>query len=146
MISYTPAQEADILPIFQLNQDLIDKYEDLASIDYDRILDWVRKNIETQLPHFRRVLLDGKLAGYFCLCPSDDKWEADSLFVFPEFQNQGIGTQVLKDCLRESDGKLFFYVFKENTGALRLYERLGFRIVKEARETAYIMEYEKQGC
>nr|MBQ8245206.1 GNAT family N-acetyltransferase [Oscillospiraceae bacterium] len=146
ILSYAPALEEDILPILQLNKALINRYEELSSIDYPSVIRWVRQNIEKQLPHFRRVLMDGTPAGYFCLCPSDRKWELDSLFIFPEYQGNGIGTEVIRTCLNASGGKLFLYVFKDNTGALRLYERMGFQIVKEARKTAYLMEYKKQDC
>lgn len=146
MTTFEPARQEDILPLFQLNRELIDKYEDCAAIDYDRVLSWVRNNIAAQLPHFRRVLADGELAGYFCLCPGDDAWELDSLFVFPEFQNRGIGTKIIRHCQAQSEDPLFLYVFKDNTGALRLYKRLGFEIVREARKTAYVMEFKKQDC
>jgi len=139
-ISFENAREEDILSIFQLNKELIDKYEDIASIDYDRVIDWVRHNIEKQLPHFRRVMAYGNLAGYFCLIPTDEKWELDSLFVLPPYQNQGIGTQILKHVRKETSGNLFFFVFKENTHAIRLYERMGFHIVKEIHKTRFIME------
>jgi len=139
-ISFVPARQEDIPSIFQLNKELIDTYEDIASIDYDRVIRWVQRNIEQQLSHFRRVLADGSLAGYFCLIPTEEKWELDSLFVLPPYQNQGIGTQILEFARKEAHGNLFFFVFKENTNAIRLYERMGFRIVKEIHKTRFIME------
>ena len=139
-LTFLPAKREDLTAVFQLNKDLIDQYEDVTHIDYDRVLQWVRQNIEQQLPHFRRVMADDKLAGYFCLIPTEDKWELDSLFVLPPYQNQGIGTQILEFARKEAHGNLFFFVFKENTNAIRLYERMGFRIVKEIHKTRFIME------
>ena len=89
--------------------------------------------------------MDGQTAGYFSLGESEGALELDSLFVLPRFQNQGIGTQILRYCQQQAPDRLFLYVFKENTGALRLYTRLGFEIVKEVRKTAYVMEYKRQG-
>ena len=132
----------DIPRIFQLNKELIHRYEDLSSIPYEKVLSWVEENIRRQLPNFRRIIADGEHAGYFCLCQAEGKWELDSLFVFPEFQGRGIGTEAVRYCQKEADKTLFLYVFKENAGALKLYQRLGFRITKEVRTTAYIMEYE----
>lgn len=146
MLTFEPARQEDILPLWDLNKNLIDRYEDCASIDYDRVLNWVRKNIETQLPHFQRILSDGDLAGYFCLQPSEEGLELDSLFILPWFQNQGIGTEVLRKCRHDAKDTLFLYVFRENTGAIRLYQRLGFQITKEVGATRYIMEYKKQDC
>ena len=140
MLSFVPATQEDVLPIFQLNKELIDRYEDTASIDYDRVMIWVEQNIRRQLPCFRRVIADGELAGYFCLAPSGEKWELDSLFVLKPFRNQGIGTKLLEYARKESKNQLFFYVFKNNVDAIRLYERMGFRITKEIHNTRYIME------
>lgn len=140
ILTYAPARAEDIPFLFQLNKDLIDKFEDITSIDYDRVLRRVNTNIEAQLPHFRRVLADGCLAGYFCLIPGKDKWELDGLFVLPPYQNRGIGSLILEYARKEANGKLFFFVFKANSNAIRLYERMGFHITKEIHGTRYIME------
>ena len=145
MLTFEQARREDIPHIFQLNRELIDRYEDFSTLDRDYVLQWVRKNLERQLPRFRRILWGGQHAGFFCLTEAGGQWELDSLFVFPEFRGRGIGTAVLQYCLEASRGKLFLYVFKENSGALRLYERLGFQIRQEARKTAYIMDFKKQG-
>jgi len=145
-LHFSPVLPQDAEFLFQLNKELIDRYEDTSAIDYHRILMWVKKNIDHQIPFFHRVMADGELAGFYCLSPSQEKWELDSLFVLPKFQNQGIGTAVLEHCIGKCEGNLFLYVFRKNTGAFRLYERLGFRITKEVGTTRFIMEYEKQGC
>lgn len=145
MVYFEPAREEDILPILELNKGLIDRYEDCAAIDYDRVVAWVHGNIRERLNTFFRVIAEGETAGYFSLGESEGSLELDSLFVLPGFQNRGIGTQIVRHCQKQATDRLILYVFKENTSAFRLYQRLGFEIVGEARKTAYIMEYKKQG-
>ena len=145
MITYLPALPEDVEILFGLNKQLIDEYEDLSSINYPRVLDWVCRNIEQNLPAFNRVLHDGTLVGYYSLNQADGKMELDSLFVLPPFRGQGIGTEVLKKCLSESPVPVFLYVFRKNTGALALYKRLGFQVVKEVGKTRYIMENDPHG-
>ena len=55
------------------------------------------------------------------------------LFVVPERQGAGLGTQVLKDLLRrwEPTGKPIVLTVLKNNPARRLYERLGFAVVGE---------------
>lgn len=65
--------------------------------------------------------------------------ELDNFYIFPEFQKQGIGTQVLQKCIEESQRPIFLYVFQRNTGAVALYQRLGFRIVENIENSRYIM-------
>ena len=146
MLEFMPAGPEDLELLFQLNKQLIDTYEDTAAIDYDRVLTWVHKNLEQTLPHFTRVLWNEETAGFYALTPVEDKTELDSLFVLPPFQNRGIGTQILRRCMEMTQTPLFLYVFRRNTGAIGLYERLGFRITIEVGQTRYIMEYAKQGC
>ncbi|MDY4582254.1 MAG: GNAT family N-acetyltransferase [Candidatus Faecousia sp.] len=139
-LCYEPACQEDLEPLFQLNKQLIEQYEDLSSIDYPKVLAWVRRNLQRNLSGVTRVLRDGILVGYFCLCREDGKLELDSLFVLPLFRGQGIGTEILRKCMREADVPVFLFVFRENTRAAALYRRMGFRIVKEAGKTRYIME------
>lgn len=141
ILEFEKGKEEDLDLLFRLNKDLIDRYEDIAAIDYPRVLNWVRENLRENLPHITTVTADGQRAAFFCLCPEEDKWELDSLFVLDSFQNRGIGSAVLDRCIRESDGKLRLFVFRGNTGALRLYCRKGFRISREVGKTRYILEY-----
>lgn len=53
----------------------------------------------------------------------------------PEFQGQGIGTGVLQQVINDAVAKDKFVALQvaiENLGARRLYERLGFQIIREA--------------
>ena len=139
MISYTPALRQDLPLLFQLNRQLIDTYEDVSAIDYEKVLLWVEGNLERNLPNFRRILLSGETVGFFCL----ESGEIDSLFVFPEHQGKGIGTEVIRHCQSQSPA-LMLYVFRKNLRALALYRRLGFEITKEVGTTRYIMEWKNQ--
>ncbi len=141
MLSETPAQQEDLAQIFSLNQKLMEQYEDKSAIDYPKVLAWVRRNLEKELPHFRRVLWQGKPAGFYCLIPGEKSWELDSLFILPQFQNKGIGTEILKRCRASTSLPLVLYVFKENSRAVALYERIGFRVIKNASPTRAIMEW-----
>ena len=145
-LRFSPAQPEDLEGLYQLNRDLITEYEDLDSIDFPLVLQWVRRNLEKNLPFFTRVLWNEQIVGYYCLTPSDGKAELDSLFVLPPFQNQGIGTQILRKCQEEVTTPLFLYVFRKNTRAVSLYQKMGFQIVQEVGISRHIMEYQKQGC
>ena len=139
MITVTFAEQRDLPLLFSLNRELIDQYEDTSAIDYDRVLLWVQRNLQAHLGDFRRVLVDGQVAGFFCI----SEGELDSFFILPQFRRQGIGTEVLRHCQQQSPA-LFLYVFRKNTGAIALYEKMGFHITKEVGTTRYIMEWKNQ--
>ncbi|SDY46836.1 Acetyltransferase (GNAT) family protein [Proteiniborus ethanoligenes] len=64
------------------------------------------------------------------------------LEILPEFQGKGIGSEVIKDILKdgkEKGKKVKIGCFKINEGAKSLYLRLGFKILDET-ETHFIFE------
>ena len=56
-------------------------------------------------------------------------------------EKKGIGTNILNNILN-NNSKVYLWVYKENTLALNLYKKLGFKI-KETTETRYFMQYDK---
>ena len=67
---------------------------------------------------------------------SVDTWFINALAVFPEGRNQSIGTQLMAaaedQAKRRGFSKMSIQVYAQNTGAVRLYDRLGYTLV--ARE------------
>ncbi|MEO1108103.1 MAG: GNAT family N-acetyltransferase [Pseudomonadota bacterium] len=67
---------------------------------------------------------------------SIDTWFINALAVFPEGRNQSIGTQLMAaaedQAKRQGFSKMSIQVYAQNTGAVRLYDRLGCTLV--ARE------------
>ena len=139
-ISYYPADESDIAPILAQSLALVERYEDFSWIDKEEVLSWLRRKTEKRIGEYRRILCDGVPAGWIRASDEGKQLELDDLFVLPPFQNRGIGTAVLQKYLAESEKPIFFYAFSRNSGALRLYERLGFRVRERVGETRLIME------
>ncbi len=69
----------------------------------------------------------GDIAGYLA---RDGDWLMH-LYVRPDRQGQGIGAALLDAAKAQSPGGLSLWVFQPNTGAIRFYERHGFRMVRE---------------
>lgn len=138
----TYATLADIPEIFAMSKSLIDSYEDVGSIDYDKVLAWVQRKISENIATYRCVFLKGVKAGYYRLAAESGETELDDLYILPEFQGQGLGTAVLQRCIDSVETPMFLYVFKRNIGAIKLYARMGFSISKEVGNTRYIMRRE----
>ena len=136
-LQFAPAEECDIERIYASNKELIDAYEDVENIDYDKVLQWVLKKIKTHIFNQLRLF---NIPHHFY--PSEGKMELDDLYIFPEFRSKGIGSVIIQKCIEESDSTIFLYVFAKNVRAIALYEKLGYKIVKNIRDTRYIMERE----
>ena len=52
------------------------------------------------------------------------------LYVHPDVQRNGVGTELLLRAKKERPDGLRLYVFQQNEGARRFYERHGFRVLE----------------
>ena len=134
---FEKATQKDIPVIFSQAKELIDQYEDLSSIDYEKVMAWVQKKIETNIDAYTAVSRDGQICSYYHLRESG---ELDDLYVLPGFRGSGIGTQILEKCGSDSSRSLWLYVFSGNTRAISFYERCGFTLRETVSKTRLIME------
>jgi ribosomal protein S18 acetylase RimI-like enzyme len=73
------------------------------------------------------------LVGFYWIEQRGDTLHLHGLILKPEFQAQGIGTTVLTMLEKQYAGKvdkIELGVYQENVGAKRLYEKMGFTIIK----------------
>lgn len=139
-ITYGKATKNDIEQIVQFCKQLIDDYENFETIDYEKVLSWITKKIEAQIEEYTVIYEEGRKAGYYHFYRNDEeKYELDDLYLFPEFQNKGIGSMVIKKCCLAVNEPVMLYVFVRNDRAVTLYKRLGFEIIKKINESRYIM-------
>lgn len=135
---YSPARPEDAPVIFGFAKELIETYETDPDLDLNMALDWTRRKIEKRIGEYTRILIDGEVAAFFRFVPDGERMELDDLYVLPAYRNRGIGTAILRRCVAE--GKpIYFYVFTENTSAISLYEREGFRKTEDVSPTRIIM-------
>lgn len=141
-LTYEKAQAEDISRIYDLCKQLIDQYENTAQIAYEKVLAWVGRKLEAQIDQYTAVFADGQKAGYYHFFRNEDgQMELDDLYIFPDLQKKGVGTAVVKKCLAEASEPVILYVFIRNTGAVQLYERLGFQVTETVGNTRYIMTH-----
>ena len=138
-LSFGSAAQQDVDQIFRLNKELIDRYENVQAIPYDEVLAWVRRKIEKGIGSYTRIYADGLHAGFYRYVPNGEFMELDDLYIFPEFQSKGIGSRVIEKCCSETKLPVMLYAFIRNTGAWKLYQRLGFEIRETVQNSRYIM-------
>jgi ribosomal protein S18 acetylase RimI-like enzyme len=77
---------------------------------------------------------DRVLAPYSLEAPGS--WYICAMAFFPEFRGQGLGTKLLAIARSQAQDRGFhelsLFVFEQNAGAVRLYERNGFKTVDRA--------------
>ena len=78
------------------------------------------------------ALVDDQVTGYLVCSRYDTVWHIMNVAIDPELQGQGLGSALLAQLLEEvgEDGRparFTLEVRRSNEGAIRLYERFGFR-------------------
>ena len=137
MINFKQATIEDIDVIYELSKDLIFKYEKQGNLDY--ILKWMYTKIKSYIEEYQVIYQNNFKVGYFRLFMQDEYKELDDFYIFEEFRNQGIGTEVLNQICKDP---MQLYAFNENIKAIALYERFGFRIIKDLNNGRSIMRLE----
>jgi len=131
---YKVSTKSDIHKIYELSKNLINEYEDIQNIDYEKVLKWVYKKIEENIQEYTSIYFNNTLVGYYHFHEDKDKMELDDFYILSEYQNKGIGSKVLSELI-QTDKTIYLYVFLKNVKAIRLYERFGFKIVEHVNKT-----------
>jgi ribosomal protein S18 acetylase RimI-like enzyme len=65
-----------------------------------------------------------------------NSWYICGVAFFPQYRGQGLGTEMMalanEQAKEKGFGKLSLVAFEQNIGSVRLYERLGYRVVDSA--------------
>lgn len=101
-----------------------------------------RKHAEDFTPATHRIVLVGdEAAGLVALEDQPDHLWLVKLYLRAPYRGRGFGSQLLRDVLAaaRAQGKpVRLRVLRVNTGARRLYERHGFRVVDESAERLFM--------
>ena len=114
---------------------------------------WIYQNFKEALKDLFIVYeKDGEVVGYLvaCCCETANKAIILKLAVFPDQRGRGIASELLKAIIEElrltKVGEVELTVDIGRAGAIKLYERVGFKIVRvvdmdyeNADESFYIM-------
>ena len=119
---------------------ILDYADTLSEEEKKRIINYVNENIPKQIKDYQMISIDDKVIGCLLVTNHEDGTLLDELYINPEFQNRGIGTNIIKDLMR-SEFNIYLWVYKNNTKAFNLYQKLGFNILEET-ENRYYMKYE----
>ncbi len=88
------------------------------------------------------IYQDDQLGDFYWIEEREDTLYLHGLILSTEFQGRGIGTTVLKLLTEKYMGKMDkieLGVYQANTGAIRLYEKMGFQITRNLGDLHFYM-------
>ncbi len=135
------SKDNDILVSIKLVTMIDDEMDKVLShTEKTKIRKSVSVNIERTCEDYKIIYVNNKIAGAYLTLPYEDGVIIDEIYLFDEFRNNGIGTDIIKK-LQKDNPDLYVWVYKNNRDAIRLFERLGFRVISSGR--TQIMKYDR---
>lgn len=130
----------DVQKIYELTKEHFYLYEQRKEFNIDKVLIDVKNDLDHRFETINRIYKDDIHVGYISIIPRSDAIEITDFYIFDKYQNQGIGTEVLKIIIKNYQ-HLYLFVFKNNLRAIKLYQTLHFNIV-ETHQIIYKMGYD----
>lgn len=133
-------KDVDILTSIKLVTMIDDEMDKVLSYnEKSKIRKSVDKNIERTCELYKIIYVGNKIAGAYLVLPYEDGYIIDEIYLFQEYRNKGIGTNILKEIIKEYKN-LYIWVYKNNVDAIRLFEKLGFMLMTSGR--TMILKYD----
>jgi ribosomal protein S18 acetylase RimI-like enzyme len=107
--------------------------------DIDKIKEYVDITVKEFLKDYKLVIINDSIAGIFFVRDFEDGVLIDEIYLYDEYRNKGIGTELINSVYNPN---IYLWVYKNNKGAISLYEKLGFTNVEET-DTRYKMKKTK---
>jgi ribosomal protein S18 acetylase RimI-like enzyme len=114
---------------------------------------WGKWNEEEQLISYKNsfklennyiIVIENKKIGWLNYEELDSIIKINQIFIIPEYQNKGIGTNIINEIIekgRQNKKTITLRVLKVNEKALKLYKKMSF-IVNEENDTHYYLKLE----
>lgn len=134
-------EDIDRIKYYKLKS-IVDYAKNLSDEEMNKIDAYIQSNVPKQLKDYKNIKYNDKVIG--CLLVSNDKNKIllDEIYLEKEYRNKGIGTSIIKKIINSSNKSVVLWVYKNNTNALNLYLKLGFKVIDET-DTRYNMECKK---
>ena len=134
------ATNADFDFVYNLKKVAYREYiEQTWGWDEDLQMKFHTENFSTE--NTKIILVDDVAVGTVDVKEEEKRIFLSGLYLFPEYQNKGIGTAIIKDIekkAKEAGKRLELEVLHVNKRAQKLYKRLGFTLIK-GDDTKYLM-------
>ena len=121
---------------------IFDFADNLSPEEIDKINNYVETTVPELIEDYYKILVNGNIVGCLLITDKDDGKLLDEIYLEEEYRNQGIGTGIIASILNKNK-IVYLWVYKANINAIKLYERLGFKVIEET-DTRYYMKYSKE--
>jgi GNAT superfamily N-acetyltransferase len=139
-VTVRTAEDADASFAYAVREKAMRQYVEATWGEWNE--DDAKRQIASDLLERRLKIVEADLqpVGMMRVDENVSSFDVDQMFLMPEYQNRGIGTELLQGVLAAAQKKnvpVRLWVLKVNP-ARRLYERLGFHIFEETPASLHL--------
>lgn len=131
-------KDIDILIRYKLSN-IFEYANNLSIEEINKINKYVKDEVSNQIDNYKVIIIDDKVCGCILTETKGDGIIIDELYIEEKYRNSGIGTKLISNVIYNNK-TVYLWVYKLNVNAMRLYKRLGFKIIKET-ENRYYMKF-----
>ena len=121
---------------------ILEYAQELTEEELEKIKNYIQENVPKDIYQYYKIMVNQQVIGCILIKEQGDLKCLDELYIEESYRNQGIGTDILND-ITHKYYHVSLWVYKKNTRAITLYQRMGFKILNETK-TRYYMEYKKE--
>ena len=133
-------EEKDRELYLKMQKDAFEKYVIEFFGQFDQSV--MEQHLEKLKSNLFKIIVGKDIAGFVYFKEEEDRIIVDVLCLFPEFRNNGLGSQVMQHFIKQANQlnkPIYLDTFKTNP-AKRFYERHGF-VVDGENHSHYILKY-----
>jgi GrpB-like predicted nucleotidyltransferase (UPF0157 family)/GNAT superfamily N-acetyltransferase len=140
-IDLVPCSQDDRDFAFRVTEEAMRTYVEEAFGAWDAVGQRQRLNDSFNPSSWNVVLVDGEPGGILVVEDRSEELFLSRIFLLPTFQGRGVGTVLMQRVITRANLErkpLRLRVLRVNTSARRLYERLGFVLIRSTTEHDYL--------
>lgn len=129
-LQFLPCTNEDLDIILKTSLDLLTEFQKDQPLNLSLVRQLIIERTKEELPDYTKLMEGVELIGWYHIIEGPESLELDDVNILESFRSRGYGTRLLDRVLEEGRIKqklIMVTVSSDNTGAVRFYERQGFR-------------------
>lgn len=132
--------DIELLINYKLNT-ILEYANDIEEVEKKKINNYVKNEIPKQLVNYKLIKIKDNIVGCVLVRDYQDGVLLDEIYLENNFRNHKIGSQIINEILTKNN-IVYLWVYKDNKKAIKLYNRLEFKILEET-ESRYFMKFKR---
>lgn len=133
-LRFLPCTAADLDTVLQASLEILDEFQAEQALDLSLVRQLIIARASEEIADYTKLTISEQLIGWYHVIETPATLELDDVNILESFRSSGYGSRLLDrvlDAGRVKQKPVMVTVAGDNAGAVRFYERHGFRFVQK---------------